>query len=150
MLWLTLAPPSLKTNGLDDDSSFEFSLFGVTTARKYFPLLPVDFVSFLSSNPFHVFSCQIHPPSPWPFSFPSTWRRHLHHRFSHVVFSPFHVAIPAWPCIPKFVFRSFAIFAVPLMYSFLIVSFLVTPSARERPGQQFWPGPGFIKVLQYI
>ena len=41
-------------------SSFSFSLFGVATARKYFPLLPVDFVSFLSSNPFHVFSCQIH------------------------------------------------------------------------------------------
>ena len=75
-------------------SSFGFSLFGVTTARKYFSLLPVDFVSFLSSNPFDVFSCQIHPPSPWPSSFPSTWHRHLHHRFSHVAFfSPFHVAI---------------------------------------------------------
>ena len=31
-------------------SSFGFSLFGVTTARKYFPFHQVDFVSLLSSN----------------------------------------------------------------------------------------------------
>ena len=95
-------------------SSFGFSLFGVTTARKYFPFLPIDFVSFLSSNAFHVFSCQIHPPSSWPSSFPSTWHRHLHHRFSHVAFfSPFHVAIQR-----SLAFQSlspcFAIFAAPL------------------------------------
>ena len=73
-------------------SSFGFSLFGVATVRKYFSFLPIDFVSFLSFNPFHVFSCQIHPPSPLPSSFPSTWHRHLHHPFCLVVFSPRDVA----------------------------------------------------------
>ena len=62
--------------------SFGFTLFGVATARKHFPFLPIKFVSLLSSNLFHVFSCQIHPPSPWPSSFLFTWQHHLHHPFS--------------------------------------------------------------------
>ena len=53
-------------------SSFSFSLFEVTTARKYFSFEPTEFVSLLSSNPFHVFSRQVHPSSPWSSSFPST------------------------------------------------------------------------------
>ena len=111
-------------------SSFGFSLFGVATARQYSPFQSVNFVSFPSSNPFHVFSHQINPPSPWPSSFPSAWHRHLHHPFSHVVFfSPFYVSIPTYPCIPKFV-SQLCNFAVPLTYSFLILSFLVTPNAH--------------------
>ena len=80
-----------------ETSSFSFGfLFGVATARKYFPFDSINFVSLLSSNPFHVFSRQIHPPSPWPSSFPSTWHRHLHHPISQVAFfSSFHVSIPA-------------------------------------------------------
>ena len=42
-------------------SFFGFSLFGVATARKYSPFDQIDFVSLHSSNPFHVFSRQIHP-----------------------------------------------------------------------------------------
>ena len=111
-------------------SSFGFSLFGVATSQNYFPFVPIDCVSILGSDPFHVFSRQIHPPSPWPSSIPSTWHRHLHHPFSHVAFfSPFHVSIQR-----SLAFRSlspsFAIFAVTLTYLFLILSFLITPSAH--------------------
>ena len=111
-------------------SSFGFSLLGVATARQYSPFHSIDFVSFPSSNPFHVFSSQIHPPSLWLSSFPYAWHRHLHHPFSHVTFfSPFYV-----PYHRSLAFRSlspsFAIFAVPLTYSFLILSFLVTPSVH--------------------
>ena len=90
-----------KTNHQEDfpislNSSFGFSLFGVATAPKYFPFLQMDFVSFISSNPFHVVSCLIHLPSPWPFSFPSTWHHHLHHPFfprSLLSFSHGHTSI---------------------------------------------------------
>ena len=58
LLGYTIARKLSKSSSSSSSSSFGFSLFGVATARKYFPLLPVDFVSFLSSNPFHVFSCQ--------------------------------------------------------------------------------------------
>ena len=51
-------------------------------ARQNSPFHSIYFVSFPSSNPFHVFSHQIYPPSPWPSSFPSAWHRHLHHPFS--------------------------------------------------------------------
>ena len=73
-------------NSTSHSSSFGFSLFGVATVQKYFPFVLIDFVSLLSSNLFHVFSCQMHPPSPWPSSFPSTWHHHLHHPFSHTAF----------------------------------------------------------------
>ena len=87
----------LKTSKtLHISSPFGFSLFGVATERKYSPFDLVDFVFLRSSNSFHVFSRQIHPPSPWPSSFPSTFHRRLHHHFFHVAFfSLFHVAIPA-------------------------------------------------------
>ena len=76
--------------------SFGFSLFGVAIAQKYFPFVPIDFVSLLSFNLFHVFSRHIHPPSPWPSFFPPTWHRHLHRPFSYeAFFSPFYVSIPA-------------------------------------------------------
>ena len=49
-----------KVKTHSSSSSFGFSLFGVATARKHFPFIPIDFVSLLSSNLFHVFSRQIH------------------------------------------------------------------------------------------
>ena len=111
-------------------SSFGFSLLGVATARQYSPFHSIYFLSFPSSNPFHVFSHQIHPPLPWPSSFPSVWHRHLHHPFPHVVFFfPFYVSIPTYPYIPKFV-SQLCNFRGP---SHVFVSYLVlscTPSAH--------------------
>ena len=97
-----------QTNRFTSSSSCGFSLLRVATARQYSPFHLVYFVSFPSSNPFHVFSHQIHPPSPWPSSFPYAWHRHLHHSFPHVVFfSPFYVSTPALHsevCLPALQF----------------------------------------------
>ena len=115
-------------------SSFGFSLLGVATARQYSPFHSIYFVFFPSSNSFHVFSHQIHSPSPWPSSFPSAWHRHLHHSFPHVVFfSPFYVSIPTYPCIPKFV-SQLCSFRSP---SHVFVSYLVLSSHFQCPPHHF-------------
>ena len=81
------------------------SPYSVSPQRdSIFYFTSIYFVSFHCSNPFHVFSHQIHPPSPWPSCFPSAWHRHFHHPFPHVVFFfPFYLSIPTYSCIPKFV-----------------------------------------------
>ena len=105
-------------------SSFGFSLLGVATAPQYSLFHSIYFVSFPSSNPFYVFpstnpsttflfSFCLAPPSPSSFS-------------PRSLLPSFYVSYQR-----SLAFRSlspsFAIFAVPLTYSFLILSFLSLP-----------------------
>ena len=108
-------------------SSFGFFLFGVATAQKYSSFDPIDFVSLPNSNPFHVFSRQIHPPSPWLSFFPFTWYCHLHHPF------PTQSSSLLFRCRYQRSLASRSLsssFAIPLTYLFLILFILVTPSAH--------------------
>ena len=60
-------------------SSFDFSLFRVTTTRKSSPYDSINFVSFPCLQHLHVFSHQIHRPSLWPSSLSFTMYCHLYH-----------------------------------------------------------------------
>ena len=117
-----------------NSSSSLLSLLGVAAARHRSPPHPVLRLLFTDTCLLHILLYIVIPPPPRLPSCPLPWYFNFHHSSAYVVFFPsLHMPEPSQSLSPQLLlsFSSILlIFAVPQMYSFLTLSFSVTPSAH--------------------
>ena len=109
---------------------FFFLSSGVATSDFPSPFGPIFCILLRHFNQSHVLSHCIHKPPFWPSPFPLSWQLHPQHRSHNMpIILPLYMSKPPQS-------RVFSLnrptCAVPVMYSFLILSILFTPNDNRN------------------
>ena len=98
----------------------------VTSADFPCPFDPIFCILLRHFSRSHVLFHHIHKPPFWPSLFPLSWQFHPQHPSPNipVIFPPY-MSITPQSCFSCFLFKPLSL---PLMYSFLVLSILVTPN----------------------
>ena len=115
-------------------SSFGFFPSSVATADFPSPVVPIFCILLRHFNLSHVLFHHIHKPHFWPSPFPLSWQLHPQHPSPNIpIIFPQYMFIPPQSRLSCFLSKpSHLCCPVPLMYSFLILSILVTPNENPK------------------